>query len=162
MSERPSSKSDCASIFSLVDWARAARGPPTTKASALARIAVRTHVAFRTRQVYQKRRPMSFPGARAALLSVCVALAGCVLFTPDDLGPTCHFDGETTHPCGQCMAASCRSQIDDACSHDTSLELNVKYIDQCGRGQACSSLLDSKLEACIKASCASVCNVKSS
>lgn len=78
---------------------------------------------------------------------------------PDDLGPTCHFDGESSHPCGKCIAASCQSQVDDVCSHDTSLELEVKDVDRCATGQSCGSV-DSKLKACLDASCASVCALK--
>lgn len=80
---------------------------------------------------------------------------------PDDLGGTCHFEGETTNACGECIASSCQTSV-DSCCEDSICRESLSLLDRCASGGGCSSVFNSwismkSISACVKASCASVC-----
>ncbi|AKV04116.1 hypothetical protein AKJ09_10779 [Labilithrix luteola] len=100
--------------------------------------------------------------AAYGLVVVGVAFAAGAACTPDDLGGTCHFQGETTNACGECIASSCRMVVDTCCG-DESCRTSLSSLDTCASGGGCSSLVDASasmaklLAVCVKSSCSNVC-----
>lgn len=57
---------------------------------------------------------MRFAGVAVAAFAFAAASACIVLVNPDELGTHCRFAGADT-ACGQCLASSCRGEIDACC-----------------------------------------------
>ncbi|WP_394830286.1 hypothetical protein LVJ94_27635 [Pendulispora rubella] len=85
-----------------------------------------------------------------------------------ELGPTCHFEGESS-TCGKCIARSCQTAVNGCCG-DSSCKNSLSTLDGCAQnGGLDCALLQSygygtpttamqKLGACVSGSCASACN----
>lgn len=91
-----------------------------------------------------------------------LAFAAIEACTPDDLGATCHFDGETTNACGKCIAASCQMTVDTCCGNE-SCRASLSALDTCASGGGCSSLfvasssMGKLLASCVEGLCSDVC-----
>jgi hypothetical protein len=108
---------------------------------------------------------------RLAVVAAITA-SGCVLLAldPDDFSTDCRFQGDDNE-CGQCMIASCRSEINECCA-DIACNLTMKYtVDECVPRRACPGLAraestgsartaDDTFKACVTSSCARVCGIE--
>lgn len=100
-----------------------------------------------------------------ALAAVIVAANGCVLVVgSSSFGGTCHFQGDTTSPCGECIAKSCQAAV-NSCCNDHACSGVLSSLDRCGLTSVCtlddpsggSSGTADALRACVASSCNGVC-----
>ncbi len=98
-----------------------------------------------------RERPTAYAGAVLARLSLTLVLVGvaiqpaCIFFVGDAGAlktDRCPFTGDTTTPCGECVALKCQVEV-NACCTTGSCRDNLTSLDQCAGGgdvSACETL----------------------
>jgi hypothetical protein len=105
---------------------------------------------------------------RCGTLALVSLIGGCIfVIDGDDMGPRCHFDGESATACGICVAEACQDII-DACCGDAGCAPKLDALDACAGeesedGGSCVALRTASgeiasLSACVEAACGEVCN----
>lgn len=92
----------------------------------------------------------------ALVLLAIFGLFGC---PPTGLTNTCHFEGESTTSCGQCIRGKCQTVIDAECVSIIRDDATLAALDTCASDHGCEKLASSlsNIWSCVENACSLFC-----